>query len=164
MKAIYRCGFCVIIMGAAVLAALGLFLQDSSAAQGQAAAAAKAASPASQESLTARGQYLVDNLAMCSECHTPRDAEGNLDNRHYLQGAPIWIMPVHPMTNWAMRAPAIAGFEGFTDAQAETVLEKGVGPNGIAIQPPMHIYHMSHADAQAVIAYLRSLPSNYPQP
>jgi mono/diheme cytochrome c family protein len=101
---------------------------------------------------------------MCSECHTPRDSEGNLDNRHYLQGAPIWIMPVQRMTNWAMRAPAIAGLEGFTDVQAQTVLEKGIGPNGIEIHPPMHIYHMNHADAQAVIAYLRSLPSNYTNP
>jgi len=27
----------------------------------------------------------------------------------------------------------------------------------------MHIYHMTHADAQAVIAYLRSLSGTYPQ-
>jgi hypothetical protein len=28
----------------------------------------------------------------------------------------------------------------------------------------MHIYHMNHADAEAVVAYLRSLSSNYTQP
>ena len=64
----------------------------------------------------------------------------------------------------AERAPAIAGLEGFTDIQAETVLEKGIGPNGIEIQPPMHVYHMNRADSQAIIAYLRSLPSNYTNP
>jgi hypothetical protein len=67
------------------------------------------------------------------------------------------------MTNWAMRAPALAGFQGFTDEQGYQIFEKGVGPNGLPIQPPMHIYHMNHADAQAVIAYLRSLPAAYPQ-
>jgi hypothetical protein len=98
---------------------------------------------------------------MCEECHTPRDDGGNLDESRRLQGAPIWIQPVHAMTDWANRAPGLAGFVGFTDAQGEDILERGVGPNGIAIQPPMHIYHMNQADAQAVIAYLRSLPAAY---
>jgi len=178
MKEAYRWTFCLAILLATGLALVGLLSRDTSAAErqskGQAAqspnapissaAAQKNGSSSAQQSLVARGQYLVDNIGMCSECHTPRDGQGNLDNHRYLQGAPIWIMPVHPMTNWAMRAPAIAGLEGFTDFQAETVLERGIGPNGIEIQPPMHIYHMNHADAQAIIAYLRSLPSNYTNP
>lgn len=175
MKATYRWSFCVVLMLAAGLAAFSLLSRGTSAAEPQASkgqaqsplppnAPAQKGTAAGQEGLAARGEYLVDNVAMCSECHTPRDAEGNLDKRHYLQGAPIWIMPVHNMPNWAMRAPAIAGLEGFTDVQAETVLERGIGPNGIEIHPPMHIYHMNHADAQAIIAYLRSLPSNYTNP
>lgn len=108
-----------------------------------------------------RGRYIVEDLAMCEECHTPRDANGNLDESRQLQGAQIWIQPVHHMTNWANRAPGIAGFVGFTDAQGEDIFERGIGPNGLAIQPPMHIYHMSQADALAVIAYLRSLPAVY---
>jgi hypothetical protein len=70
---------------------------------------------------------------------------------------------VHPNPNWAMNAPALAGFGGYSDEQGAAVLEKGVGPNGEAIRQPMHIYHMNHADAQAIIAYLRSLSSAYPQ-
>lgn len=169
MKAMYRWTFCVVIMLATGVAAVGLLSRDSSAAEPQAQTAAQnppaqKANPAAEEALVARGEYLVDHVGMCSECHTPRDSEGNLDNHRYLQGAPIWIVPVHPMTNWANRAPAIAGLEGFTDFQAETVLERGIGPNGIQIQPPMHIYRMNHGDAQAIIAYLRSLPSNYTNP
>jgi len=163
MKAMYRWIVCAGIILAAGFAASSLLSRDNAAAQAQAAPAQKGTPATSQEPLVARGQYLVDNVGMCSECHTSRDANNNLDNSKYLQGAPTWIMPVHNMTNWAWRAPAIAGLEGFTDAQAETVLEKGVGPNGIAIHPPMHIYHMNHADAQAVVAYLRSLSSNYTQ-
>jgi len=108
-----------------------------------------------------RGRYIVEDVAMCEECHTPRDANGNLDESRQLQGAQIWIQPVHRMTNWANRAPAIAGFVGFTDAQGEAIFERGIGPNGLPIQPPMHIYHMSQSDALAVIAYLRSLPGDY---
>jgi hypothetical protein len=62
-----------------------------------------------------------------------------------------------------MRAPALAGFPGFTDEQGAQILEKGIGPNGLPIQPPMHVYHMNQADARAIIAYLRSLPNTYPQ-
>jgi Cytochrome c len=173
MKVVYRWGASLAVLIIAGVAAFSLSSREITAAEpkaqsaqapgGQTPQAAKG-SPAASEELIVRGEYLVDHVGMCSECHTPRDARGNIDNSRYLQGAPIWIVPVHPMTNWANRAPALAGFEGFTDAQGETILEKGVGPNGLDIQPPMHIYRMNHADAQAIIAYLRSLPSNYTQP
>jgi mono/diheme cytochrome c family protein len=123
----------------------------------------KNAAAPTQSSDVERGKYLVDEVGKCQECHTPRDAGGNMDYSRDLQGAPIWIVPVHPDTNWAMRAPAIAGLSGFSDEQAQTILEKGIGPNGLAIQPPMHIYHMNHADATAIIAYLRSMSSAYPR-
>jgi|SRR5689334_6778920 mono/diheme cytochrome c family protein len=105
-----------------------------------------------------RGRYLVEEVAKCAECHTPRDGRGELDQHAWLQGAPIWIMPVKPIQNWATRAPALAGFPSFTEEQGERVLEKGTGPEGETLRPPMHIYHMNPADAKAIIAYLRSLP------
>lgn len=158
MNAIYRWLLCAVISVAAGLGASRLFSRETAAAVPQ-----KASNPLAQPGAIERGKYLVENVAMCEECHTPRDSSGNLDESRRLQGAAIWIVPVHPMTNWANRAPALAGFEGFTEQQGEDILERGVGPNGLPIQPPMHIYHMSHADAQAVIAYLRSLTSTYPQ-
>ncbi len=123
----------------------------------------KNAAPAPAQSSVERGRYLVEDVAMCEECHTPRDANGNLDESRKLQGAQIWIMPVHSNPNWANNAPPLAGFGGYTDDQGADILEKGVGPNGETIRQPMHIYHMNHADAQAIIAYLRSLPSAFPQ-
>jgi hypothetical protein len=123
----------------------------------------KASTAPAPQNLVDRGRYLVEDVAMCEECHTPRDAGGALDESRRLQGAPIWIVPVEANPNWAMNAPALAGFGGYTDEQGEQVLEKGAGPNGLTIRQPMHIYHMNHADAQAIIAYLRSLPSAYPQ-
>jgi mono/diheme cytochrome c family protein len=106
----------------------------------------------------ARGRYLVEEVARCSECHTPRDANGNLNTQAWLEGAPIWIMPVRPIQNWADTTPPLAGLPSFTDAQMFRVLEKGTGPEGEVLRPPMHTYHMSHADAQAIIEYLKSLP------
>jgi mono/diheme cytochrome c family protein len=103
------------------------------------------------------GKYLVEEIAKCTECHTPRDQSNLLDRDRWLQGAPIWIRPVVPTPNWADMAPALASLSNYTDAQVERVLEKGVGVTNGPIQPPMHIYHMHHADSAAIIAYLRSL-------
>jgi mono/diheme cytochrome c family protein len=118
----------------------------------------KPQSPAADKSEIERGRYLVEDVAMCGECHTPRNAQGELDRNAWLQGAPIWIMPVRPIPNWAERAPALAGFPSFTEEEGERVLERGIGPEGETLRPPMHIYHMNHADARAIIAYLKSLP------
>jgi mono/diheme cytochrome c family protein len=106
-----------------------------------------------------QGRYLVEEVAKCSECHTPRDAKNQLDRSRWLQGASIWIVPVHSISNWAQFAPPLAGLPGLSDEQMERVLEKGQAANGREILPPMHVYHLNHADAQAVVAYLRSLPT-----
>src|SRR5208282_5239601 len=118
MKAIYRWVLCVVIFLAAGLGASRQFSRESSAA-----AAQKPSSPPAQQGGIDRGRYLVENVAMCEECHTPRDGDGNLDESRRLRGAPIWITPVRPTTNWANRAPALAGFEGFTEEQGEDILE-----------------------------------------
>jgi hypothetical protein len=119
---------------------------------------AKPSTPSADNIEVERGRYLVEEVAKCAECHTPRNARGELDHEAWLQGASIWIMPVRPIPNWADRAPALSGLPSFTEEEVERVLERGIGPEGETLRPPMHIYHMSHADARAIIAYLKSLP------
>jgi mono/diheme cytochrome c family protein len=126
-------------------------------AAGAASVSTRGAAPPPRDEI-ARGEYLVDHVAMCSECHTPRDENGDLDASRYLQGGPNWLLPVHPTSRWASRAPALAGLSSYDDSQVETVLEEGVGPNRMPLQAPMHVYRMDRADARAVIAYLKSLP------
>jgi mono/diheme cytochrome c family protein len=160
MNANRRLAFSLTILAAAVACAALFTSRPVSTRAAQMHMPAQKTATAAQGDVE-RGRYIVEDVAMCEECHTPRDANGNLDESRQLQGAQIWIQPVHPMTNWANRAPGIAGFVGFTDAQGEDIFERGIGPNGLPIQPPMHIYHMSQSDALAVIAYLRSLPAVY---
>jgi len=153
--------FCAMIAG--LCAALGYAGQNVPPKKLQAKSTSSAQPQnAPPQSAIARGKYLVEQVAKCGECHTPRDSEGNLDASRWLDGATIWIRPVHHMNNWAEWAPRLAGLPSFTDEQAEAVLEKGIGPNGAPIRPPMHIYHMDHADAMAIIAYLRSLQKSQP--
>ena len=105
-----------------------------------------------------RGQYLVENVAMCGESHTPRDTQGQIDNSRWLEGAPTWFTPAISLPDWAYRAPALSGLPSFTDADMTMILEKGLQPTGRPIRPPMHVFHMTHEDATAIVAYLRSLP------
>ena len=113
-------------------------------------------SATSKESEIERGRYLVEEVARCPDCHTPRESNGALDRSKWLQGAPIWIMPSQSKDAWATHAPALAGFP-YNDQQGQDILERGIGTNGNPIQPPMHSYHLHHDDAAAIIAYLRSL-------
>src|SRR5579863_7339505 len=55
----------------------------------------------------ARGKYLVENVAMCVQCHTPRNGNGQLDQSRKLQGASVFLQPPYPDPNWPINAPRI---------------------------------------------------------
>jgi mono/diheme cytochrome c family protein len=106
-----------------------------------------------------RGRYLVERVGMCSDCHSPRDPTGQFIRGAWLGGAPIGVAPKHPIPGWAEFAPALAGLPGhYTEAQLVTFLETGVRPDGSNAAPPMPPYRFSRSDAEAVVAYLKSLP------
>jgi len=105
----------------------------------------------------ARGSYLVNSVAMCVQCHTPRDARGELDRAHLLKGAPIPLRSPFPNKEWAFAAPAIAGLPGLSDEDAIALLTTGSRPASPAPKPPMPPFRLTREDAEAVVAYLRSL-------
>src|ERR1041385_1032017 len=57
----------------------------------------------------ARGKYIVENVAMCPQCHTPRDGNDALDHAHELEGASEFFQPPHPAADWPLKAPRIGG-------------------------------------------------------
>ena len=55
-----------------------------------------------------RGEYLVNTVARCGDCHTPRTKTGELDMSKHLQGAPTYFTPkIKPKGEWADRATDI---------------------------------------------------------
>jgi mono/diheme cytochrome c family protein len=142
----------------AVVVAAGIAFTLLAAPAYRSIAHAQGKSTGSQKGEVERGRYLVEEVAKCPECHTPRNDRGELRADAWLRGGPVWIRPVAHIPTWADNAPPLAGFPSFTEEQGETILEKGTGPQGEELRPPMHIYHMNHADAKAIIAYLKSLP------
>jgi mono/diheme cytochrome c family protein len=108
-----------------------------------------------------RGRYLADEVAMCGDCHSPLNGQGQVDRTRWLQGAPLRIQPVQADPNWAVRAPNIAGLPGWSEADAIRFFETNLTPNGLSPRPPMHRYKLPRADAEAIVSYLKSLkPAN----
>ena len=104
-----------------------------------------------------RGRYLVNHVAMCVQCHTPRDGRGELLERRLLQGAPVPLASPYP-EDWALRAPWLAGLPGIPEADLVHLLRTGIVPRtGRPPAPPMPPYRLSEEDAKAVAAYLNSL-------
>jgi mono/diheme cytochrome c family protein len=105
-----------------------------------------------------RGKYIVERVAMCIECHSPRNEKGELLKDRYLQGAPVPVKaPPYPNIRWALKAPAIAGLPGYTNEEGVRLLTEGITRDGRTPSPPMPPFRMNPADAQAVVAYLKSL-------
>jgi mono/diheme cytochrome c family protein len=107
----------------------------------------------------ARGKYLVEEVAKCQKCHTPADDHGQPDRARWLQGGPVPIQPARPTADWAYEAPKIAGLPGWNDADAIRFLQTGITASGYRARPPMNEYKLPRADAEAIVAYLRSLRS-----
>jgi mono/diheme cytochrome c family protein len=103
------------------------------------------------------GRYLVENVCLCGDCHSPRNAKGEFDRAQWLQGELIGFKPDHPMP-FAAIAPPIAGLPGYTtDTAALKFLETGTNAAGKLAMAPMPQFRLNHDDARAVVAYLRSL-------
>ncbi len=124
------------------------------------AMAQKSSKPAGN---VAHGKYLVNQVGMCVDCHSPRNEKGQLIEEKALQGAPIMFNPAVEMP-WAGTAPPIAGMDGWTDAQAIKFFTTGVDKDGKQPRPPMPPYRFSKSDAAAVVAYLRSLKQSETAP
>jgi mono/diheme cytochrome c family protein len=118
----------------------------------------KAASKALHEAqLIARGKYIVEGLAACGDCHTPRNKDGDIDRTKWLAGAPVFYEPAQSVPGWAISAPRIAGLPPGRDAEVITLLTTSVWRDGKTPRPPMPRFHMQREDAEAVVAYLKSL-------
>lgn len=105
-----------------------------------------------------RGKYLVHHVAMCVQCHTPRDEQGNLKKVSLLQGSAIPVASPFSEQHWAFKAPQLAGLPaGFQEEDLVRLLRTGKGPRGNSPKPPMPPFRMTKQDAQAVAAYLKSI-------
>lgn len=113
----------------------------------------------------ARGKYLVDAVAACGACHTGRESgllTDKEDERLYLAGGAT----LEDEGNFKLYVPnltgdAKTGLGEWSDDQIARAVRDGVDDDGNLLFPvmPYPAYqHMSDADIQAIVAYLRTVP------
>ncbi len=109
----------------------------------------------------AYGKYLVEEVAKCQDCHTPRADNGELDATKWLKGATLDFEPNRESKGWHKTCPDITSssrlFARWGEPGLVKFLETGVGPSGHAADRPMPAYKLRPADAEAIVAYLKSL-------
>ena len=88
---------------------------------------------------------------------SPHDEKGEPVKAKWMKGAPLAFKPTVPMPMWADKAPNIAGLPGWEDADAVKFFMTGIAYNDLPARPPMPQYRFNQQDAQAVVAYLKSL-------
>ena len=106
-----------------------------------------------------RGAYLVEALAHCGECHTPRNLAFALDNRNKFAGAVT--------AGWRafnISSDKSTGIGGWKDEDLAAYLSSGhaaghgaaSGPMGEAVDHSLS--QLAPEDIRAIVAYLRSVP------
>jgi mono/diheme cytochrome c family protein len=106
-----------------------------------------------------RGEYLVETVGACGNCHTLPGPNGPMMDMHLGGGMPF------EEEGFTAYAPNITpheetGIGTWSDEEIITAIREGVRPDGSIIGPPMPIAeyrHLSDADAQAIVAYLRTV-------
>jgi mono/diheme cytochrome c family protein len=113
-----------------------------------------------------RGRYLVNNVGLCTFCHTPLKADGTRDQSMFLAGwdcfadfAPdmpgVGCLSSRNLTNHS------TGLANVTDEQIRQALTMGIRSDGKFLSPamPYWVFHnMTAEDIDAIIAFLRTVP------
>jgi mono/diheme cytochrome c family protein len=115
------------------------------------------ASDASKPAAWNRGNYLVNALAHCAECHSPRDAFGGLVESQRFAGGPTpdgkgWVPNITQK-----------GIGSWSEKDIAYMLETGTTPEGDSVGGEMEAVvsgtaELSEADRAAIAAYIKSLP------
>jgi mono/diheme cytochrome c family protein len=127
------------------------------------AAVAPLTSPAlADEAQVARGHYLV-TIAGCSDCHTPGALLGSPDMKRYLGGSDVGfaIPGAGVFVGQNLTPDKETGLGKWTDEQIIAAFRTGKTPEGRELSPVMPypaLSHLSDTDAQAIVAFLKSLP------
>ncbi len=118
------------------------------------------ASSSAAETLLQRGDYLVNGIVACGNCHTLQTPTGPAPG---MEMAGQFLVEEKGL--FKAFAPNITqdkktGIGGWTDQQIITAIREGKRPDGTIIGPPMPIglYRgLSDRDVRAIVAYLRQV-------
>ncbi len=111
-----------------------------------------------EDSAKERGRYLTHHVAMCIQCHSPRNADGVINEDRIFRGGKIPIEGPDWVDRWAIAPPDLVALSKLDPQRILSVLRTGKRPDGTSPNPPMPPFRFSPDDAAAVVRYLQSLP------
>jgi mono/diheme cytochrome c family protein len=112
-----------------------------------------------QSDLVKRGDYLVNTIMTCGNCHTPKGPPAAIAGKDF-SGGLSWDEPPFQVTASNITQDKDTGIGAWSDADIEKVLRTGIRPNGtpIAMVMPTNFYEIiSVRDMKAIVAYLRTI-------
>jgi mono/diheme cytochrome c family protein len=124
-----------------------------------AAAVIGSAQAETKADLVKRGDYLVNTIMTCGNCHSPKGPQGDIKGREF-SGGLSWDEPPFKVTAPNITQDKDTGIGKWTDAQIRHLLRTGVRPNGtpIAAVMPVGFYKIiTERDMDAIVVYLRTL-------
>jgi mono/diheme cytochrome c family protein len=105
-----------------------------------------------------RGKYLVEALAACDNCHTPRSADGYDDGARFSGGSQSFAGPGYSVRGGNITPDRESGVGDWSDNELRAAITQGFGRAGkLAPFMPSESYAiLTDRDAGAIIAYMRS--------
>ena len=108
------------------------------------------------------GRYLVETVAGCGNCHTPRLPDGTPDSTKNLAGAFVIEEPVFKAYAPNITPDMETGIGSWSEDDIVDVLHNARTPEGKYLGPPMSFgwyRNMSTTDARAIAMYIKSVPA-----
>jgi mono/diheme cytochrome c family protein len=123
------------------------------------------ATGAKAESAVERGNYLVNTIMACGNCHTPRDGEGKLIADKAFSGGRTFMTPAFIATAPNITPDVETGIGSWSNAEIKRALIEGTRPDhgrlaGVplaAIMPANFYKGLLTEDLNAIIAYLHTV-------
>lgn len=113
-----------------------------------------------QQGSVQRGEYLVNSIMTCQNCHTPRGEKGAMNFSKDLSGGLTFDEPPFKVTASNITPDPETGIGKWSDADIKKALQEGVRPNGSAIATVMpYPYYkvLTPGDLNSIVAYLKSV-------
>ena len=117
------------------------------------------AQAAGKADLVKRGDYLVNTILTCQNCHTPIGPKGP-DFSKALSGGLTFDEPPFKVTASNITQDKETGIGAWTDEQIKTLMRTGKRPDGVQIaevMPTAFYGILTERDMDAIVAYLRTV-------
>ena len=106
-----------------------------------------------------RGNYLVNTIMTCGNCHTPKGPAGDIAEKAFSGGLRFDESPFDVIAS-NITPDKETGIGAWSDADIKKALLDGVRPNGVRLAEimPTNFYRiLIPSDLNAIVAYLRTL-------